>query len=378
MKKLIPFLILILFAACGEKGSSNNATPENLLENLTISVDTVIVDVGEEIFNPGAYYVNDLSPDQSKVYFLYMENEIHEIDLDNMKLLNRFVFQKDGPDAIPQYPNSFQMLPDNELFLGGFAQTGIFKVSGENIANFKIRPENLDGIPNDAGYSMTNSLHITPDKSTMVSLPVIFGEPIEGLAVISTAIMSSKIMELPALELTKNYQVIYREGNGATRTGDYQEIQFLNDRFVIYSGSTSDSYSYDWRIDSLQLHTFPHQLVPLSKSGEITTTPDSREAQREATMALRKQITYGEFYWDAQREIYFRFAEMNERYDDRGNFVDAQVYLFTYDKDLNLTGEKLVEELDSSPYLAFMKDGKIYARTVVKENPAFIVYSLDF
>lgn len=378
MKKLIPLLSLILLGACGEKGSSNNAAPENLLENLTISVDTVIVDVGEEIFNPGAYYLNDLSPDQSKVYFLYMENEIHEIDLDNMKLLNRFVFQKDGPDAIPQYPNSFQMLPDNELFLGGFAQTGIFKVSGENIANFKIRPENLDGIPNDAAYSMTSSLHITPDKSTMVSLPVIFGEPIEGLAVISTANMSSKIMELPALELTKNYQVIYREGNGATRTGDSQEIQFLNDRFVIYSGSTSDAYSYDWRTDSLQLHTFPHQLVPLSKTGEFTTRPDSREAQREATMALRKQITYGEFYWDAQREIYFRFAEMNERYDDRGNFVDAEVYLFTYDKDLNLTGEKFVEELDSSPYLAFMKDGKIYARTVVKENPAFLVYSFDF
>ncbi|WP_169817516.1 DUF4221 family protein [Algoriphagus vanfongensis] len=378
MKKLFPFVSLILLAACGDKDSSENAESENILENLTFSVDTVVVDVGEEIFNPGAYYVNDLSPDRSKAYFLYMENEIHEIDLENMKLLNRFVFQEDGPDAIPKYPNSFQILPENEVFLGGYAQTGIFKVSGENVANFKVRPENLDGIPNDAAYSMTSQLHISPDKSTMVSLPGIFGEAIEGLAVINTSDMSAKILELPALELTKNYQIIYRVGNGATRTGDSQEIQFLNDRFVIYSGSTSDVYSYDWRTDSLQLHTFPHQLVPLSKTGQFTTTPDSREAQQEATRAMRKQITYGEFYWDAQREIYYRFAEMNERYDDRGNFVDAEVYLFTYDKDLNLTGETEIKEWNHALSGCLIKDGKLYKKFVKGENPAFIIYTLNF
>ncbi|UZD21632.1 DUF4221 domain-containing protein [Algoriphagus halophytocola] len=377
MKKLFSITLLVLFVSCGAKESEHEESL-NLLENLTFTVDTLVVDVGEEIFNPGAYYVNDLSPDQSKAYFLYMENEIHEIDLEHMKLLNRYVFQQDGPDAIPQYPNTFQILPDDEVFLGGYAQTGLFKISGENVASFKVRPENLEGIPNDAPYSMTNSLHISPDKSTMVSLPNIFGEAIEGLAVINIADMSAKILDLPALELTSKYQLVFREGNGATAIGDFDRIKFLNNQFIIHSGATSDIYRYDWKTDSLQLLNFPHQLVPSSKTEEISANIDSREALFEQRKTLRKQITFSEFFWDKEKEMYFRFAVMNAQYNDEGREIGSDVYLFSYDKDWKLTGEKLVEELDHQPYAAFMKDGKFYTRWVVGENPAFVVYSFDF
>ena len=378
MKIQIPFICLIILVSCSEKGSSEHTESLNSLDNLTFSVDTVIVDVGDELFNPGGYQSRDISPDQSKAYFLYMENEIHEIDMEDMRLLNRVGFKEDGPDAIPKYPNSFQILPGDEVFLGGYAQTGVFKISGENVATYKVRPENVEGIPNDAAYSLTDALCISPDKTTMVSLPKIYGEPIEGLAVINTSDMSAKILDLPALELTHNYQIVYREGNGTILTGDFQRIQLINDRFIIYSGSTAEAYSYDWKTDSLQLHSFPHQLVPLSKTGEVTTTPDSREAQREATRALRKQITYGEFMWDEKKEIYLRFGNMNERYNDQGNFVNSDVYLFSYDKDLNLTGETEVEELKFIPYSSLVKDGKLYINTVKGESPAFIVYTFDF
>jgi hypothetical protein len=379
MKKLfLPLLSIIVLASCGEKDSSENTESGNILENLTLSVDTVVVDVGDELFNPGAYYTRDLSPNQSKAYFLYMENEIHEIDLENMKLLNRYVFQEDGPDAIPKYPNGFQILPDNEVFLGGYAQTGVFKLSGENVANYKVQPENVDGIPNDAGYSLTNSLFISPDKSTLVSLPNIFGEPIEGLAVIKTDGMSGKILGLPALELTSKYQLIFREGNGGTAIGDFDRIQFLNNQFIIYSGATSDTYSYDWKSDSLRLLNFPHQLVPLYKTGELSKAIDSRESLMAERKNLRKQITFSEFYWDKEKEMYFRFADMNARYDEEGREIGSDVYLFSFDKNWNLTGEKLVEELDFQPYSAFMKDGKFYIFSVQGENPGFIVYTIDF
>ncbi|MEB2779368.1 DUF4221 family protein [Algoriphagus sp. C2-6-M1] len=378
MKNLLPALLLVAFASCGEKDSSEKSDSENILENLTLSVDTVMVDVGDELFNPGAYYVRDLNPDQSKAYFLYMENEIHEIDFENMKLLNRFVFQEDGPDAIPKYPNSFQILPVNEVFLGGYAHTGVFKLSGENVANYKVRPENLEGIPDDAGYSLTNSLFISPDKTTMVSLPSIFGEPIEGLAVINTADMSAKILELPALEITNNFQLVFREGNGATAIGDFDRIHYLNNQFIIYSGATSAIYSYDWTSDSLRLLNFPHKLVPVSKTGELSKSVDSRESLMSERKNLKKQITFGNLFWDKEKEMYFRFADMDARYNAEERQIGSDVYLFSYDKNWNLTGEKLVKELDYQPYSAFMKDGKFYIPTVQGENPAFIVYSIDF
>ncbi len=377
MKKLLSISILALLSACGGK-DSESTDQVNILENMSFSVDTVVVDVGDELFNPGAYYTRDLSPDQSKAYFLYMENEIHEIDFENMKLMNRFVFQEDGPDAIPKYPNSFQILPDNEMFLGGYAQTGIFKLSGENVANYKVRPENVDGIPNDAGYTLTNSLIISPDKTTMVSLPNIFGNSIEGLAVIKTADMSAKILELPALEITSNFQLVFREGNGATGIGDFDRIQYLNNQFIIFSGATSDAYSYNWKLDSLRLLNFPHKLVPVSKTGELSKEVDSRESLMAERKNLKKQITFGQFYWDEEKEMYFRFADMNARYNEEGRQIGSDVFLFSYDKNWNLTGEKQVEQLDFQLYSAFFKDGKFYLFTVKGENPAFVVYTFDF
>ncbi|WP_439489337.1 DUF4221 family protein [Algoriphagus sp.] len=377
MKKLLTISFLALLSACGSK-ETKSSDPANILENMSFSVDTVVVDVGDELFNPGAYYTRDLSPDQSKAYFLYMENEIHEIDFENMKLMNRFVFQEDGPDAIPKYPNSFQLLPDNEVFLGGYAQTGIFKLSGENVANYKIRPENVDGIPNDAGYTLTNSLVISPDKTTMVSLPNIFGNSIEGLAVIKIADMSAKILELPALEITSNFQLVFREGNGATGIGDFDRIQYLNNQFIIFSGATSDAYSYDWTLDSLRLLNFPHKLVPVSKTGELSKEVDSRESLMAESKNLKKQITFGQFYWDEEKEMYFRFADMNARYNEEGRQIGSDVFLFSYDKNWNLTGEKQVEQLDFQLYSAFFKDGKFYLFTVKGENPGFVVYTFDF
>lgn len=378
MKNLVSIFLLILLLSCdGRSGSKNSNTSANYLENFSFAVDTVVVDVGEELFVPGSYYLKDLSRDLSRGYFFYPENEIHEVDLNSFKLVKRHVFSEDGPDAIPHYLSYMQSLPDGEVFLANYAQMGVYKITGEKVTGYKLQPEEIEGIPDDAAYSLTNSVYISPDKSTIVSLPNTFGEPIEGLAVVNTGQMSAKILDLPALELTKNYQIVFRDGNSASATGDFQRIQFLNDKFLIYSGSTSEIYSYDWRTDSLRLHSFPHQLVPLSKTGEPITNPDSRESQREASRALKKQITYGEFMWDEKREIYLRFANMNWQYDDAGKFVNANIYLFSYDKELNLTGEIEVEELKFAPFGSFIKDGKLYSESVKGENPAFIVYTFD-
>lgn len=379
MKKLLILSSLAILAACSGKESENRES-KNILENFSISVDTLVVDVGDELFNPGAYQLEDITPDQTKGYFLYMENEIHEIDLDKLKLLNRYPYQEDGPDAIPKYPNTFQALPNEELFVGGYAQQGVFSLPVKKISTYKIVPENIDGIPNDAPYNLSNNIHISQDKTTIVSLPNIFGKSIEGLAVISIPEMKGKILPLPALDLTQNYQIVIREDNGSISTvvGDFQRIQILNHQFIVFSQSTSDIYTFNWKTDSLQLISFPHKLVPLKKTEEISNVVDSRESLSEGRRNLQRQISFGPFYYDVEKEVYLRFASMNAQYDENGRFKRSDVYLFSYDKNFNLTGEKLIEDLDFQLSSGFMKGGKIYSYWVVEENPAFIVYTLNF
>ena len=98
----------------------------------------------------------------------------------------------------------------------------------------------------------------------------------------------------------------------------------------------------------------------------------------EGRRNLEKQINFGQFFYDPEKETYFRFANMNAEYDDTGRNIGSDVYLFSYDKSFNLTGEKLLEELDYQPNPRFMKDGKFYVYTVQGENPAFVRYSITY
>jgi len=50
MKKLLKIFFLALLASCGGK-ESESTEPVNILENLTYSVDTVMVNPGEDFLN---------------------------------------------------------------------------------------------------------------------------------------------------------------------------------------------------------------------------------------------------------------------------------------------------------------------------------------
>jgi hypothetical protein len=372
MRKLLPILLLSILAACGEKNSSEKAGSKNILENLTYSIDTLILNVGDEIFNPGAYYGRDLSEDLKTLYFFYEpEKEIHEYDLNELKLLRIYPLEADGPDAIPPYLNYFQALPKQEFFMADFAKAGIYSLEGKQILNLRIQLENIAGFDPEATFSLTNNIHLSPDKKKIISLPKNFDGPVEGLAVIDIETMNGTLQDIPELELTDKYNVTFKQGNGMTRSGDFHFLQLVNNQFFICSGATSDIYTYDWRTDSLRHHSFPHQLVAKSKTGDFPTEVDSHERRIEVMKEMRKQITFEDFYWDETRNLYFRLGSM-------GTEKDTEVFLFAYDSQLNLIGETKLEGMQRMIYQAFIRNGKLYSYYVVEENPALVQFTFDF
>lgn len=54
---------MAILAACSGR-ESENKEPKNILENFSFSVDTLVVDVGEEIFMPGAYSNFEISEEK--------------------------------------------------------------------------------------------------------------------------------------------------------------------------------------------------------------------------------------------------------------------------------------------------------------------------
>jgi hypothetical protein len=379
MKKLFFICLVGGFFSCGENSESDSSSKKNILENLKVSIDSIRIDVGEEIFNAGSYYAYDLSEDKQSVFYGYSEGpEIHEISLTDYALVKRHKFTTDGPDQAPSFINYLSVLPNNEVALLGYGAQGIYTLGGKKLQDLGIEKTEWKGLEIAGNLDLMQNIRVLPDKKRAVATPSPFAKPVEGLGVFDLENETITLHRLPALDITNRFNVTFRQENGSSSSGDNIDLQELGDDFVIYSGSTSDIYVYQPDLDSLRLITFEHQLVPNHKTGDFPTEVDSNERRMEVSNEIRKQISFSRLYWDESRKIYWRFAMQNPRYTEERKYLGSEVFVFSYDKDFNLTGEIKSEELTMLPNLPFMKDGKLYRYTVMEEDPGFVIINFDF
>ncbi|MBY5951691.1 DUF4221 domain-containing protein [Algoriphagus marincola] len=386
MKIIFRGLTLLLFFSCTEKASEQigegaiqtQTYTKNQLDNLQITLDTLKVDVGEELVISSAYYGFGLSEDGKSIFFSESQSsEIHEIDLAELKLLRRIPFEKDGPNRAPDFVESFDVLPNNEFLLANYAVQAIFNEEAEKIFDLKLQAEEYDGIDESLG-GLYSSLAVSPDKKKAFSLPAPFGEFTAGLAFLDLESKTGELLDLPALDLTQNFQVTFSQNGGMTTSGDMIRMEKIKDQLVIYSGSTADIYLYDMQSDSLMLLKFDHQLVENQKKGTFKTQAASQEERREISAQIQRQISFYGFIWDESRQQYFRFGVMKNGLRETGEPLPDDVYLFSYDPDFNLLGEKKIEELSNVFFNGFFFDGKIYNYRPVDEDPGFVVMTLEF
>ncbi|MBN7814333.1 DUF4221 family protein [Algoriphagus pacificus] len=378
MKKLFAISILILLGACSGN-ETKNKEQANILENLQITVDTVIVDSGEEIFVPNMLFAQSQSVDGKRLFSFYEQDfEFFEISLEEMKLLDRHPFEREGPQSIKGWVANFQMLKGDEIFLYDEVSPNLFSIEGQKIKYYDLDLDAILNFKTEGPFSLPNDFHISPDKSKFVFIPMNFGEPAEGLGIIDIEKQAGEIRKLPALDLTFGFQVIFQQENSASFFGDNLSLQLVNDQFIIYSGSTADIYTYDYKLDSLRLITFDHQLVENKKTGEFDHVADSRERQMEIVGQIRKQITFQKFYWDPVRKMYFRFGTKNFVMPSKDVKRSADCYLFVFDENLNLIGEKFLEEFQNIPYSGYFYQGAFYSYSPVGDEAGFTKYTFNF
>jgi hypothetical protein len=375
MRNYFFLLSWVAFFSCSKPNEEPLQT--NVLENLQITTDTVIVDVGEEIFNPGMYYQFAKVENKPTVFFaMNQQPEVHEIDLGSLSLKRRIIFDKDGPNRAPRYIQYFDLLPTGEFVLADYATQGIYNPAGKKTMAFQMEPEEFDGMAEDlTGYQF--NLTLSPDKRKAFSTPSKNMEFIPQIAESDLVSKNGKLIDLPALELTKNFRTTYSFENGSSTYGDFLGLQKIKTQLFITSSSTSDIYIYNFSSDSLSLRTFDHKLVPPKKTGEFPSKADSQERVQEIGIEISKQVSFNKFFWDESRDMYFRFGSKSNGKTETGELKKGDVYLFAYDQDLNLTGETTLN-LKYPPSRAFFHDGKLYSYFVVEENPGFVIFDFKY
>jgi hypothetical protein len=367
-----------LMSACSQEKETDSVN-SNLLENLTVTIDTVRVDVGEEIFIAGAYQMGQISPDSKRIYFEYSENqEIHEIDLDKMQLLTRHPLAKDGPDRAPQYVQGFQLLPDSQFFMLSQRMGGIYDLNGKKVESIPNQLAEIPGLEELEGISYFPQIWISPDRTKLMAIPFKHGEWFLRLVVVDLPTQTGKLYKLPALDITKDYQVRQEEKDMSITAGDNISSFLINDQLAIGSTSTADFYLFDWKTDSLALIETTPRVLPKQKSGTIRNQVTTQEERWEISRQLGKMVNYRDLFYDSSRQLYFRLASQNARYDDEGRSLGFDTWLLSYDLEFKLTGEQHIKEIDKNMMNPFFKDGKLYSFTILEEDPGFAVIDFKF
>jgi len=382
MKKLIPFLSLILLTSCGENGNIENSENQNILENLTFSLDTVMVDAKNEIINlsSGAFY-SSISLDLSSYYYFERDQALlNEIDLNKLELVGKHAFSKEGPNSIGFNPPSFYALKNERfLFVSPLINVATYFKNGEKEKNLKFNFREIEGLNVDEEGLITNQAILSHDEKYLFALAKSNPSSSEvKLMVIDHESKTGKTISLPRMEDTLKFSVRYSTPDRYMYVGERVHLQILNEKLFITSTAYTDIYVYYYLKDSLQLVEFPHRLVLPRQAVDIKNeVNDEKEFEAESDKILY-QTGYEKFLWDDRRQQYFRIGREKIPNENKGLEERFNIYLFTYDSNLNLLGENQLDDLNQLPQKPFFKDGKLWSYVNVEDELGFAVFTFDF
>ena len=381
MKKLsLPILSLILLASCGEKSSSEKIESDNILEDLTYSVDTVVVDPGDELINlsMGLYFF-DVSKDSKRLYQLTPNDQsVAVVDLDRLELIKKIKFEKEGPNGIGSFPADVKVLPDEKFMFSTFQSAGIFDSQTTKIDDITLKADQFPELGVEESQDMNFQINVSQNGDYLYSLPGGIMESNRDLVVIDRSNKTGKKFDIPALDNTGKFSILFfQDGMGEVTMEDYFMDEY-QDNLYLSSSVTSDLYRYDFEGDSLELFSFPISVSPKEKTEFPKTEVSSKEKARVEREKVNSQISFKHLMWDESRKLFFRIGSITIPSDTPGSPAKISVFLYAFDSEMKLVGETLIDDLKSIPESAFFKDGKLYSYVNVEDELGFAVFTFDF
>jgi len=379
MKRLAFFTLLLAAFSCGSK-DSKESTSSNVLENLSFTVDTILVNSGEELVDlSGGMSLADLSNDHRLLYLMGQKNKmLYIFDLEQKKLVEGVQFEIEGPNGVGEYPSSFQVFEGERFLISDYRSSLLFDKTAKRIGEFKIAKDSIEGLETTDEMSLLHHVNLSPDEKWLFSLPGNFFEGSRDLLVYEVSKSSGKQLDIPAMDLAGDFRVVLQSKDMMMISIEDVNFSWANNRLFVYSNATSDIYSYDYDQDSLLLYTFQHTLVAPKKTGNIQHTVETEAAFNAEMEKISTQITFGPMIWDPASERYFRFGKIFVPKPELERKGDDKVYLFAYDKDLTLIGETFLDELKKQPEKSFFKDGKLWSYVNVEDELGFAVMDFKF
>lgn len=379
MKNLL-FAISILFLfSCG--GESEEKLAEDF-SNITFSLDTVMVDSGEDFINlGGGLWVSAISKDHKYLYNWNQESyELDKVNLDQLVLEEKIKFEKEGPNGVGDYISWISLLGTDQVLIASFENMGLLNFQGEKLKTFKLNGEKFEGDTLQEFESFTRQAIISDNGNTIYGILGNWTGENSYLAKVDYKNKTLKKHELPGFEKLVDYSVKFNSNGMIMVSPPDQGITEVEGKLIISNSVFNTLIVYDIAKDSLYQVNYENKLTKSGKTGQYVTEVDSEKDFYRATSEIGQEINFRNPIWDSKNQRYYRFSYETlpkANIQDEEEKEKSNVYLTILDKNFKVLGETLVKELQSSPTIHFVKDGKIWMYENVDDELGFVRMGID-
>lgn len=379
MKEYIVGCICCWLIGCSgtEKGSSQ------LSGNLSYTLDTILIDSGEEILflNSGLYGAS-LSPDKRFLYNYNVRRSILEqVDLQERKLVGLYPFEEEGPNGVGRNVQSVQKLDDDLIFISGYGNYGIFNLLGEKQVTIDLDPSTLRGDSLSGGESLYSSILATPHG--LYGVFTDFRIRSLTFGVVNIPARSFMRVDLPDF---RDYSAFYlslvnEAGNPMIINGPGFDLVKAGEYYVLTNTVDSRWYFIDSDKGAVSNKDVAYEVIDRERTvGGRTAVTSMDEYQLEMT-ELEAKINHQRPIWNEEHECFYRFSSKAFLVDDAPNETPVkryEVFLAILDKEANVLTEISIPELQEPSRFQFFKDGKIWIFENIEDEMGFVRLSFDF
>ncbi|HSF52794.1 MAG TPA: DUF4221 family protein [Algoriphagus sp.] len=381
MKNPLKLLAIAVLFSCSENEEKSSS---NILENLKFTVDTVVVDPGDDFLNLSrGLWPYTLTKDKSQLYFFEISPfRLVQVDLDQLKVLKKTPFEEEGPNGIGSYLSGLEIAPNGNLFLKSNATVGVFDQAAKKLQDLKFVPSGIDSALAENSSALYSRAVYDFETGKIYTQPTFQEAGEYSLFILNPETQSARSLPIPKMKIVGDYSGTITIKSGKSIAMYFYSVAsfftFFPGELFVTNSAMSGIYRYNSQTEQLEFIDIQHQTVPNLMDVEIIKNPTKVAQAEENQQKILEQLNYMELIWDDSRQMYFRFGEKSFKGANQGDPVSYEIYLFAYDKDFKVLGETLVEDLKTPPRSSFFKNGKLWSFVNVDDELGFAVIDFKF
>jgi hypothetical protein len=371
----LPLLMLLLFS-CGE----NKTDSSDNFSSMTFSIDTVVVDAGQEIINlKYGLWRGVFNSDHSTLY-LWDDDDVSmaKISINDLTLEEKIKFEKEGPDGVGSFLSWINILENGNFLMANFTDIGLFDQSGKKLRTYDLKKENFL-IEDNHGNNLYRQSIMTDEGDIIYGMMGNWSENTTYFVKLDFKEKHLKKLELSGLEALPDYSVILKTADMMSIATSDKALSRCGNRLIFSSSTFNTLYSIDLSTDSVHQINYEPKLTAKSKKGNYPKEVDSEKQFKEVLQDIYKEVNFQAPIWDADNRRFYRFSyettpsENTDTplFESSEDMSISKIFLTVFDEHFKVLGESVVPELKKVPNSSFAKDGKIWMYVNVDDELGF-------